>query len=426
MSAGRHNIIISNGFNKFHLVHAATAMAAADRLDLFITGAYPPRSRWGEIVLAGLVGQRKLARLRDRRGDISAARVHDLPWTELALVAAGPLSRWPAQAPAGDWLQRRALHLYGRAAARIIDARAGDGGLYHYRAGFGQASVDAARRRGMRILCDHSIAHPSLVDPLIDTGGRLPDTGTLPAPSAFWRMILDDIHRADHVLVNSDFVKQTFLHLGWPADRIDVVYLGVDEAFLAACPPRPPADPHDRRLMFAGQFGTRKGADILVESLAMLPPTEWSLDLVGPLDPDAARRHRSFLSRPQVRHLGTQGRRELAATMSTRRILVFPSLVEGSARVVTEAMAAGCFIITTPNAGSPVRDGRDGLLIPPGDPAALAQAITRTWAMGTEVDRIGADNADRIRRQYRLADYAAGLNGVYDRLLALGSSNPEP
>ena len=46
--------------------------------------------------------------------------------------------------------------------------------------------------------------------------------------------------------------------------------------------------------------------------------------------------------------------------MSRAEVFVFPSLAEGSARVVAMAMAAGCYVITTPNSGSVVRDGAMG------------------------------------------------------------------
>jgi glycosyltransferase involved in cell wall biosynthesis len=58
-------------------------------------------------------------------------------------------------------------------------------------------------------------------------------------------------------------------------------------------------------------------------------------------------------------------------------VLAFPSLHEGSALVTYEALACGLPVITTPNAGSVVRDGREGLLVPIRDVGALARALQR-------------------------------------------------
>lgn len=416
----RDNIIISNGFNQFPLVHAATEMVARGRLGLFITGAYPTPGLCRLLKASGLVSDRKLQRLRDRQGNIPPDRLRSLPGAELFAAAAVRLMQTPILAGPADRLNLISFNLYSRAAARIIARHHRRGGIYHYRSGFGQSSVAAARRRGMHILCDHSIAHPALLDMLIDNGGRMPDPATLPPLSPLNRMLRDDIDQADDILVNSDFVKETFLHLGWPGDRVHVLYQGVDEAFIAACPPRTAPDPGDRRLMFAGHFEPRKGANILVDALTRLDRSDWHLDMVGSLDGEMARRHQAFLAQSRVTCHGTLGRLDLATMMSSRRIMVFPSLAEGSARVVTMAMAAGCFIITTPNAGSPVRHGIDGLLVPPGDATALAAAITQALAMGETVDRIGAANAGRIRECFRQTTYGAGLEVIYDRLLRAG------
>jgi glycosyltransferase involved in cell wall biosynthesis len=54
---------------------------------------------------------------------------------------------------------------------------------------------------------------------------------------------------------------------------------------------------------------------------------------------------------------------------------VFPSLCEGSATVTYEALAAGLPVITTPHAGSVVRDGREGFVVPIRDVDALAARI---------------------------------------------------
>lgn len=421
----RDNIIISNGFNQFPLVHAATQMAAAGRLDLFITGAYPTPGLCRLLKVSGLVSDRKLQRLYDRRGHIPPDRLRSLPGTELFAAAAVRLMQVPALADPADQLNLLSFNLYSRAAARIIARHHGQGGVYHYRSGFGQSSVAAARHRGMHILCDHSIAHPSLLDTLIRNGGQMPDPASLPPLSPVARMLRDDIDQADDVLVNSDFVKQTFLHLGWPADRVHVIYQGVDEAFIAACPPRSAPDPRDHRLMFAGYFEPRKGANILVDALTRLAPLDWHLDLVGSVEGEMAHRHQAFLSQSRVTRHGTLGRLDLAAMMSSRRIMVFPSLAEGSARVVTMAMAAGCFIITTPNAGSPVRHGIDGLLVPPGDATALADAVAQALAMGEAVDRIGAANAERIRSHFRQTTYGASLEVIYDRFLREGRKGGE-
>ena len=63
--------------------------------------------------------------------------------------------------------------------------------------------------------------------------------------------------------------------------------------------------------------------------------------------------------------------------MSEADVFVFPSLFEGFALVILEAMAAGLPVITTPNTAGPdlIEDGKEGLIVPAGDANALREAM---------------------------------------------------
>jgi glycosyltransferase involved in cell wall biosynthesis len=80
-------------------------------------------------------------------------------------------------------------------------------------------------------------------------------------------------------------------------------------------------------------------------------------------------------------------------------------------------MACGCYIITTPNAGSIVEDGVHGRLIPPGDANALAAAIDWAVANKDAVAEIGWRNAQLIRDDYRQCYYGEKVMALYHRLL---------
>lgn len=75
--------------------------------------------------------------------------------------------------------------------------------------------------------------------------------------------------------------------------------------------------------------------------------------------------------------LGQTPRDALLREMSEADVFVFPSLFEGFALVILEAMAAGLPVITTPNTAGPdlIEDGKEGLIVPAGDPTALRAAM---------------------------------------------------
>ncbi|MDE2507854.1 MAG: glycosyltransferase family 4 protein, partial [Planctomycetota bacterium] len=97
----------------------------------------------------------------------------------------------------------------------------------------------------------------------------------------------------------------------------------------------------------------------------------------------------------EVEYVGRVGSREMPALMAKADVFVFPSLFEGSAVVTYEALASGLPCVVTPNAGSVVRDGVDGFLVPARDVDALAARIEN---LGRDVDlRAAASRAARIR-----------------------------
>ncbi len=410
-------VIISNGFGKFHLAVAAAEAQRRGALSAFITGAYPTPAVRRLVTGAGLDGGRKLARLLARREDIPVSLVQPMPWLESLQQAGYLVRRVPALAGVGAWLNETSLRHYARRAVGLIERFAPGASLYHYRAGYGHESVQAAKRMGMVALCDHSIAHPALLDYLVTHDGQLPPPGTQGAMSRFWRDVLADIEQADAVVVNSQFVKDTFLHRGWDESLVHVVYLGVDDQFLGAIPETPPRTMEGpARLLFAGALERRKGADALMSALATIEDQPWQIELLGAIAPDIASANRPLLADPRVAIGGTVSRDELATRMAGAEIFVFPSLAEGSARVVFEALACGCYVITTPNTGSIVADGVHGALVPPGDADALAGAIRRAIADRDRVAEIGERNAALVRERYRQSGYGDGLARLYGML----------
>ena len=158
------------------------------------------------------------------------------------------------------------------------------------------------------------------------------------------------------------------------ADRVDVIPQGIDDEFLSALPERVPVD-GPLRLLFAGAFCRRKGGPVLAEAISRLDDVDWRLDLCGPIDPDAAAALDRLTADHRVTHHGMLPYSGLPALMASADVFVFPTLAEGSARVQFEALAAGCYLVTTPNGGSIVEDGEHGRLVAPGSATEIAEAL---------------------------------------------------
>lgn len=408
-------VIISNGFNKFHLAVAAAEMEKKGLLSLLISGAYPTNFIDYIKVLPFLKKNARFNRLLARGEEISERRVKALWFSELIHVMR-LIPEHLGCIGISDCLDAFSFRLYGYFAAKALFKAPANARIYHYRSGFGGKSVNAAKRLGMITICDHSIVHPAVFSYLVNNGGKMPVAGQMGQMNRLWMQILLDIEQADVVLVNSEFVKNTFVHMGWDPAKIYVIYLGVDEQFLRNLPLinfQHEIKSRPLRLIFAGSFETRKGAEVLIAALKLIRGHSWQLEIAGGINKVIKRKNASFFKDPRVKYLGRLTRSELAQRICTSDVFVFPSLAEGSARVIFEALAAGCYIITTPNSGSIVKDGVNGTLVFPNDADCLAEAIQRAILQPKKVKEVGLYNAKIVRMLYKQEHYGNELYKLY-------------
>jgi glycosyltransferase involved in cell wall biosynthesis len=411
---------VSNGFHKFHLAFAAECLAEANRLSCLLTAIYPTAPVKRLVKSLGLDRQPPLRRLLDREVNVPRCLIRSYWLGEIA-EHMGAIAQSYALTRSREFFSCMGMRAYAARAVADVKRLAPSSAVYHYRSGFGGPSVAVAKKQGLVALCDHSIAHPRLVDWL--SGGGNEDEGPASGViSEFWRLILDDIEQADHVVVNSDFVKHTFQLAGADTSNVHVIYLGVDDEFArvltiediaAVRANRPDATPS---ILFAGGFDQRKAFKV-IDALQRIWDLNWRFSIAGTVEPEIAKAHPDFFASCRVRQLGWIPRGELARVMATSDIFLFPSRAEGSARVVFEALASGCFVITTRNSGSIVADGRHGSIVPPCDGAAIGRALAETLANIGDARRIGMQNAALVRSEFTQLHYGRSLEKLYDRIV---------
>lgn len=208
--------------------------------------------------------------------------------------------------------------------------------------------------------------------------------------------------------------------LNVPVERIEVLANGVPD------PGPPPA--RDRpgkpvRLLFLGHLDDRKGVPELLQTLATAPlgQRSWHLTMAGGGETGRFAR--------MVEDLGLTSRVELTGWLPHERtyelcrkadLFVLPSHAEGLAMSLLEAMAHGLAIVTTPVGahGEAVGDGREALLIRPGNRDALAEALTRLIDDPRLRMRLGAAARARYLAQFSSEHVAMRLLTVYREVLA--------
>lgn len=267
---------------------------------------------------------------------------------------------------------------------RLDTLRALEMGRAAARAGFGQAThlytmltefsplMVAARERGVTVVAEVYILI-STERLMTEERRRFPDwEPTPPDWDAVRRELLPEdvlLTRVDHYVCPSEAVRDDLVqHWGVATDRTVVVPYGMNSEWLALEP-----KPQRGRVLFAGTADLRKGIHYLAMASEQLKSRglNYEFRVAGNVSPQVA-------ARPECRRLNFLGRvprDRIHEEFQSADVFVLPSLAEGSAEVTYEALAAGVPVITTRAAGSVLRDGIEGRIVPERDAPALANAI---------------------------------------------------
>jgi glycosyltransferase involved in cell wall biosynthesis len=178
---------------------------------------------------------------------------------------------------------------------------------------------------------------------------------------------------ADCIVVPSHFSASTFIEKGISPDKVRIIPYGAN--LLRFYPEgRPPEN--EFRVIFVGGIGLRKGVMDLFEAFSKLRHPKKSLILVGALQPEMKHLlRRADLS--HVRFVGSVPNVALREIYSTSHVLVLPSVSEGLAMVMGEALACGCPVIASTNTGANdlFTDGVEGFIVPPRNASILTDRL---------------------------------------------------
>jgi alpha-maltose-1-phosphate synthase len=174
-----------------------------------------------------------------------------------------------------------------------------------------------------------------------------------------------------------------------PPDRVRIIHNGIDAAEYSPDPAadvleRYGVDPGAPTVVFVGRVTRQKGLPVLLRAAADIDPAAQLVICAGQADTPEIEAEVSDLAR-QLRAsrggviwiAGMLAKREVIQLLSHATVFACPSLYEPLGIVNLEAMACGTAVVGSRVGGIPevVADGETGLLVPPGDPAALARAI---------------------------------------------------
>ena len=246
------------------------------------------------------------------------------------------------------------------------------------------------------------------------------------------------VEAAAAVIAVSDGMREDVLaaYPAVPAQRVRVIRNGIDTTEYSADPAtdvleRYGVDPARPSVVFIGRVTRQKGLPVLLRAAADLDRAAQLVICAGQADTPELESEVSELARELragragvVWLSGMLAKREVIQLLSHATVFACPSLYEPLGIVNLEAMACGTAVVGSRVGGIPevVADGETGLLVPPGDPAALAAALNALVADPRWAAEMGRLGRARAEAEFGWSGIAAQTVALYAELT--GASRP--
>lgn len=370
-NCGKLQVLLSHPTGNQNVRNALKSLVEHEMLaEFWTTFVWPQDSAWNMVLPSRL----RVQLARRSISEAPARLVRSLPWREMVrLCARGiPVANLLCAGERPFSVIGMYRNFDGRVARRLRTLKPQV--VYAYEGGALQTFREA-RQRGIVTIHEQPSSYWHWARKLLaDEAERSPDFAEL-LPNLRdsdghleWKD--EELRLADYVFVPSAHVKRTLAGVV-PEEKIRVIPYGappVRERKLLNLDPRQPL-----KVLFVGNLGQYKGIGYLLQAIDMLG-SQVELTLVGKrLRPnakvdEACRRWRWFETVPHSQVLDV---------MQQSDVLVLPSLTEGCALVVLEAIACGLPVVVTPNTGSLsfVRDEIEGFVVPICRPDAIAERL---------------------------------------------------
>jgi glycosyltransferase involved in cell wall biosynthesis len=350
--------------------------------------------------------------------DISPRYIMSLHWHPVRLLSKQPRALYDdAKKKYVDWV-----------ASRQLSSRKYD--LFHGWSGSSLRSLRVAKKRGIPSVLEIPLWHIEKM-PVQVAGSPPPNAGKCASETLLRRLftvtpeqILEEYDLADLLLVPSACAAKSFVDAGIPEKRLFPLGAGVDTELFGndTSSELPSAFSAERpmRAVFCGALTRRKGLHVLLEAWHKLSLPHAQLTLVGTICEDIKPSLAQFEG-PSINVTGFLSCVDEVFRQSD--IHIFPSECEGSPKSVYEACASGLPQITTFESGDVVLNEINGLVVPPNDVVALANAIRRLYKSPRRILQYGRAARQRAEAEFTWDHFRERLARAYDLVLRQRSTS---
>jgi glycosyltransferase involved in cell wall biosynthesis len=281
---------------------------------------------------------------------------------------------------------------------------------------FAPGSMRWIRQHGGLAFLDAWTSHPDEFWNLLTEEQHRWGSHYLPVSRYYQDSVVESVAAADYICVSSTFIRESFLKRGFDPQRLLSCPYPVDlSAFQPAPEPRPANRPFT--ILHVGGLSLRKGAPYLLEAFRLIrkevPNAVFRVKRNIRNDAEDILRRYSDLP---IEWSGGLSFDEHLRRYQNSDLLLFPSVEDGFAFVVAEALACGLPVITTVNTGASdlIRPGENGEVLPIRDPQALANAALKWWERSRAGERVG--DLEELRNRLSFQKFEETFLGHLARL----------
>jgi glycosyltransferase involved in cell wall biosynthesis len=374
-------IIVSSG-GRFHLFHLAEQLQKKGYLYRFITNYFNPQ--------------------KETINSASVIALKNIYYLEHFFIYLPFLNRIIS----GNYLKDNLFDVEAKMYIKECDIFVGI-------ASFALYSMRSAKNRGAITILERGSSHIIYAYELLKDEYEKHNLNLSNVNNRLMEKQLREYEEVDYISVPSRFVYNSFIEKGVKRDKLILVPYGVNlNSFRQA-------EKKDKifRIIFVGNISLRKGIHYLLESVCDLKLKNFELILIGNISDDAKyvlKRYEGY-----YKHLGNINHHDLYKLHSNSSVFILPSIEEGLAMVIAEAMACGLPVIVTKNTGGEeiVRNGIDGFIIPVRDSEAIKEKILYFYENEDKRQEMG-DSAREYIKKFSWDRYGDEMVKAYKKVLS--------
>ena len=228
----------------------------------------------------------------------------------------------------------------------------------------------------------------------------------------------EEYELADHIMVPSEFAKDSFVKKGFDPSKISKVPYGVNLSLFNSELNKQKKN-SKFRIIYTGMISVRKGIIYLLEAFSELNLNNAELVIIGKIESGLKKKILKYFDNKNIVYHPSKNQSELAKYYSNSDLFITCSLEEGLAMVQMQAMASGLAIICTENSGGKelIKENYNGYIIEVRNVDALKEKILYLYNNRDQLYEMGKNSQNKARESFSWNKYGYEVVKKYREIM---------